>query len=99
MEKDKEGLDKLMYLKIERSRLNREHSKMIFDKGVMTYFIFLTVSVTGLVTSYIDLKTFIFMLILAFAVLLFSSIPYLRSMVTERKMLDSMIKNVERMMR
>jgi Flp pilus assembly protein TadB len=88
--------EKLVDLKIERSRMNREESRLVIDKGISVYFLLLIIAVLGLLTKYLDLNTFVLLVFLGFVVLIITSIPYVRSMVIEKRKLNELISQLER---
>jgi len=88
--------EKLVDLMIERGKMNREQSTLIIDKGIMIYFVFLVIAVIGLITNYLSLINFMILIILAFLILIITSIPYIRSLVSEKKKLDELIDLVKK---
>ncbi len=87
--------DKLIALKIEKARMSREESKLILDKGITMYLLFLLISVVGLITRYLELTNFLILICMAFLVLIVTSLPYLRNITIEKKDFDNLIKEVE----
>ena len=96
MEKVKKDIGSLMFLVIEKFRLNRRNSRMVFDKGGFAYLLILAGAAVGLVSGYFGMAMFMLMFVFAFAVLLASSIPYFRLIASERKVLDSITKEFGR---
>jgi len=77
---------------LEHSRMNREKSLLVLDKSLLMYFSFIFVGVVGFVGGYFDAKFLNIMVILSFGVLAVGVIPYLITMHTEEKRLNSLIQ-------
>ena len=96
MKDNKEGIfEKLVDLKVERSKLNREQSTLMLDKGLLVYFAFLVIAILGLIKDMINITQFLILIVLAFSVLFVTSLPYIRMMLTEKKMIDDLISDLE----
>jgi len=50
----KSDLNEIMYLEIEKSRINREKSRIVLNKSLFLYVLFMIVGVVGFVSDYID---------------------------------------------
>jgi len=84
-----------MDMKIERARLNRQQSTLIIDKGIIMYLAFLSIAIFGLISNYFTISNFFLLVLVAFSVLAITSLPYLTSIMAEKKELDSVIKYLE----
>lgn len=73
----------IIYLEIEKSKLNREKSKIVLNKSLLLYFIFTVVGVIGFVFNYIDSFLLNFVIIAGIVVLLLGTVPYL--IITRRE--------------
>jgi len=91
-----EALDRLVTLKIEKSKMDREESTLIMDKGISVYFLFLLIAIVGLVTGYLQITHFLILVCMAFLVLIVTSLPYIRSMMIEKKRMESLITQLEK---
>lgn len=83
--------EKLIDVLIERGKMNREQSVLIIDKGITVYFLFLVVAIVGLITKYLTLTNFVILICLAFVVLIITSVPYIKNLITEKRKIDEMI--------
>ncbi len=79
----------VIYLEIEKSRINREKSRIVLNKSLSLYVLFMLVGVVGFVFDYIDSMMLNLLIIAGIIVLIMGTIPYL--LVThkeERKIND-----------
>jgi len=44
----------VIYLEIEKSRIEREKARLVLDKSLMFYFVFMVVGIVGFAFKYID---------------------------------------------
>jgi hypothetical protein len=87
--------DTIVYLEIEKSKICREKSKLIMDKSIGLYVIFMFIGVVGFIFNYIDsfmLNTLIFM---GITVLVIGTVPYMITVHKEEKKIDSYIKELK----
>ncbi len=78
-------------LEIEKSRLSREKSVMVFDKSILLYFSFLIVAVVGFINNYVDRNIFYLLVGMSLIILVIGLIPYIWVMIREEKKLNSLI--------
>lgn len=91
--------EKLIDVQLEKSRLNREKSINLLNKGVLMYFSFTFLAIVGFINGYIG-KNFLNILIsMGLCTLLIGTIPYLYDMRKEEKSLDEIYKNLKKMER
>ena len=91
--------EKLIDVQLEKSRLNREKSINLLNKGVLMYFSFTFLAIVGFINGYIN-HTFLNILItMGLCTLLIGTIPYLFNMRKEEKSLDELYKNLKSMER
>ncbi len=83
----------LVSLEVERSKLNREKSRLVLDKALMLYFSFLIVGVIGFINGFITARMLNMLVILSFGVLFIGILPYVMSMRKEEKYFDEMINS------
>ncbi len=77
MAKKSEVDREITYLELERSRINREKSKLVLNMGLVLYFGFLIAGVIGFAFHYID-STFLNVLVICgILILIVSTFPYL----------------------
>lgn len=91
MQISRERLD----IELERSRLNREKSMLVMNKGLLLYFAFMFVAVIGFVNGYLNRLLLNILIVLGLAVLIIGTIPYIRTMYTEEKRLNDLINKVK----
>ncbi|MBS3097793.1 hypothetical protein J4209_03265 [Candidatus Woesearchaeota archaeon] len=75
----------VMYLEIEKSRIEREKSKLVLDKSLLLYFVFMVVGVIGFVFGYLDNVMLNVMIIVGIMILVIGSVPYLVIVSKEEK--------------
>jgi len=85
--------DQTVTLEIERSRLSREKSVMVFDKAILLYFSFLIIGVVGFVNSYVNRTTFYVLVSMSLLILVVGLIPYIITMLREEKRLNQLINS------
>lgn len=85
----------IMYLEIEKSRINREKSKLVLDKSLVLYFTFMVVGVAGFVFDYIDSALLNTLIIVGIFVLILGTLPYLIIISKEEKKIDGFIARIK----
>ena len=73
----KSGMDKVIYLELEKSRINREKAKIVLNMGLVLYFGFLIAGVMGFAFEYIDSFLLNVLVICGIIILIVSTLPYL----------------------
>jgi len=66
----------LIYLEIERSRINREKAKTVLDKSFMLYFAFLVVGIVGFISGYLDTQMLAIVVWIGIFILVVGTLPY-----------------------
>jgi len=79
-------------IEIEKLRLRREKAKILLDKSITLYFVFLLIGVLGFIYKYINQRTLDFIIISGFIILIFGTIPYIREICYEEKKLNELSK-------
>lgn len=85
----------VIYLEIEKSRINREKSKLVLDKSFVLYFSFLMVGVVGFAFKYIDSTLLNVLIIIGIAVLLIGTLPYILVIHKEEKKINSLLNELK----
>jgi len=73
----------IIYLEIEKSRIDREKAKTVLDKSFMLYFAFLLVGVVGFAGNYINNVVLNALVIAGVAILMIGTLPYI--IITSRE--------------
>ena len=87
--------DKIIDLEIKKSDIRREKSKMVLDKCVWLYFLFMIIGSLGFVYGYVNPKMLNFLIIAAFIILIIGSMPYVTTVSKEEKRIDEFIKQLK----
>lgn len=82
-------------LEIEKSKIQREKSLLLIDKGLLLYFSFLFIGVLGFLNHYVDTNVLNMMVIMSFVVLGVAIAPYLVTMHKEEKKLCELLKEIK----
>lgn len=81
-------------LKIERSKLNRERSILILDKGLLLFLGFLLIGVIGYLNKMINQMTLNILIVAGLCVLMISIIPYSSIAKKSEKELEEIIEGL-----
>jgi len=74
----KSGTDsEIIYLEIERSRINREKARIVLNMGLVLYFGFLIAGIIGFAFEYINSLMLNVLVICGIVILIVSTLPYL----------------------
>jgi len=84
--------DTKIYLEIEKSRIQREKSKLVLDKSIALYFIFMMIAVIGFIFNYIDATMLNTLIILGIVILIAGTLPYMIIVHREEKKIDKYLK-------
>jgi len=84
--------DTKIYLEIEKSKLKREKARLVMEKSISLYFIFMMIAVLGFIFEYIDNFILNTMIILGIVILLLGTLPYILTAHKEEKKIDSYLK-------
>ena len=85
----------IIYLEIEKSRINREKSKFVLDKSFMLYFSFLIVGIVGFVFDYIDSFLLNVLIIAGIVILVLGTLPYVLIINKEEKKINSLLRELK----
>jgi|TARA_Y100000310_G_scaffold326003_2_gene390317 predicted branched-subunit amino acid permease len=87
--------DKIIELEIKKSDIRREKSKLVLDKCIWLYFLFMIIGVLGFIYGYVNTKMLNFMIVASFIILIIGTLPYVRTISQEEKLIDEMIKKLK----
>ena len=85
----------IIYLEIEKSKLNREKAKIVLNKSLVLYIVFMVVGILGFSADYIDSTLLNVLVILGIIVLALGTIPYFIITSKEEKKLNAMLKRLK----
>ena len=85
----------IIYLELEKSRISREKAKLVLDKSMALYVVFLLVAVLGFVFKYIDHVILNVLVVLGICVLVLGSIPYLIVVYNEEKKIKDWLEGLK----
>ena len=84
----------IIQLELKKSDIRREKSKLVLDKSIWLYFLFMIVGVLGFLYGYVNSLTLNFLIIAGFAILIIGTLPYIKTVSNEEKRIDEFIKNL-----
>ena len=82
-------------LELEKSRIDREKSMLVLNKGLFLYFCFLFVAVVGFVNGFLSKNLLNILIIMSLAVIVIATLPYIRTMHREEKRLVNLIEHLK----
>lgn len=85
----------IIYLEIEKSRINREKSKLVMDKSLMLYFTFMVVGILGFAGGFIDSFLLNVMVICGIIILVVGTIPYVIITQKEEKKINEFLEKLK----
>lgn len=85
----------VIYLEIEKSRINREKSKLVLDKSFVLYFSFLLVGVVGFAFDYITSLVLNILIISGIAILVIGTLPYVLVIHKEEKKINELLEELK----
>ena len=86
----------IIYLEIEKSRIKREKSKIVLNKSLFLYAVFLAVGIFGFINNYLDSSMLNVLIIMGIFVLVTGTLPYVLVSLKEEKKIDRMIKELKK---
>ncbi len=84
-----------IYLEIEKSRINREKSKLVLDKSLMLYFTFMVVGIIGFAFEFINSFLLNVLVICGIIILIAGTIPYVIIIQKEEKRINEFLKELK----
>ena len=82
-------------LELEKSRIDREKSMLVLNKGLFLYFCFLFVAVVGFVNGFLSKNLLNILIIMSLAVIVIATLPYIRTMHKEERRLVNLIEHLK----
>ena len=80
---------------------NRKLSKILglefqlLEECVWLYFLFMIIGVLGFIYGYVDTKMLNFLIVASFIILIIGTLPYVRTISQEEKLIDDIIKKIK----
>jgi len=94
--KEVSSLDReIIYLEIEKSRINREKSKTVLDKSFMLYFAFLLVGIVGFAGNYINNVALNALVIAGIIILMIGTLPYIIITTREERFIKERLNKLK----
>jgi cation transporter-like permease len=81
-----------IYLEIEKSKIQREKAKLVLEKSVFLYIIFMLIAVLGFVFSSIDSSMLNTLILLGIIILIIGTVPYMVLVHKEEKKIEGYLK-------
>ncbi len=88
MPKKSEADREIIYLEVEKSRINREKARIVLNMGLILYFGFLIAGVIGFAFKFIDSFLLNVLVICGIIILIVSTVPYLIIIHKEEKWIN-----------
>lgn len=92
----KSDLSEIIFLEIEKSRINREKSRIVLNKSLMFYALFMLIGIVGFVFDYIDSNMLNMLIVAGIVVLVLGSMPYLFITRNEEKKINNFLKELKK---
>jgi hypothetical protein len=87
--------EKRLELEIKKSDIRREKTKLVLDKSIWLYFLFMIIGSIGFVYGYVNSKMLNFIIIIGFIILIIGALPYITTVSKEEKRIDEFIKQLK----
>ncbi|MBD3164316.1 hypothetical protein GF323_03885 [Candidatus Woesearchaeota archaeon] len=81
-----------VYLEIEKSKIKREKARLVLEKSIFLYFLFMLIAVLGFIYNYIGSFTLNALILLGIIILIIGTIPYLVIVHKEEKKIEGFMK-------
>lgn len=81
-----------IYLEIEKSRIEREKARLVLDKSLLLYFVFMVVGIVGFAFKYVDSILLNVLVIVGICILVIGTVPYLIVINNEEKKIKGFLK-------
>lgn len=82
---------KIIEIKIEKLRLNRERAVLILNKGVAVYFAFIIMAILGFINGLIDTLWLNILVLGGLVILIVAVLPYAKAMQREEQEMNNML--------
>ena len=86
----------VVYLEIEKARIEREKAQSVMNKGFALYFLFMVVGVFGFINEYLDSKMLNIIIIAGIVLMVIGAIPYMVFVSREEKLINSLLKKIKK---
>lgn len=83
-------------LEVEKSRLNREKSMLVMNKGLILYFAFMFIAVIGFINAYLSQTLLNILIVMGLLVLIIGTVPYIKTMHEEEGRLNALIDGLRK---
>jgi len=83
-------------LEVKKLDIKREKARLVLDKCIWLYFLFMICWVLGFINGYVSSLALNCLIIAAFAVLIIGTLPYVKTVSKEEKDLDSLIEQLRK---
>jgi len=83
-------------LEVEKSRLNREKSMLVMNKGLILYFAFMFIAVIGFINGYLNQTLLNVLIVMGLLVLIIGTVPYVKTMHEEEERLNTLIAELRK---
>jgi hypothetical protein len=83
-------------LELRKLDIKREKAKLILDKCIWLYFLFMIVGVFGFINGYVSPFLLNLIVIAAFAILIIGTLPYTNAVSAEEKTINKFISGIKR---
>ena len=91
----KEVSEKIIELELKKLDIKREKAKLVLDKSIWLYFLFMIVGAMGYVYGYVNPRMLNLLIITAFIILIIGTIPYMITVSKEEKNINSFIEKLK----
>jgi L-asparagine transporter-like permease len=81
-----------IYLEIEKAKIQREKARLVLEKSLAMYIIFMLVAVLGFIFGHIDHFMLNLLIIVGIVILIIGTLPYTLISHKEEKRIDSLLK-------
>ena len=88
--------EKIIDLELKKSDIRREKTRMVLDKCVWLYFLFMIIGSLGFVYGYVNSRTLNFLIVAGFSILIIGTLPYAVTVSKEEKKIDSFIQELKK---
>ena|SRR3989344_793421 len=85
----------IIYLEIEKSRISREKAKVVLDKSLLLYVVFMLVGILGFAFEYIDSFLLNVLVVLGIVILIIGTLPYLIISHREEQKINNWLKRLK----
>ncbi len=77
-------------LELEKARIQREKARLVLEKSITFYFLFMLVGVLGFINGYVTKNTLNILIISGIVILIAGTLPYIRIASKQEKKIDSL---------